>query len=363
MAADPPETALTPSVADSNWAWLTTGMLGLLVDSMPYARRMHAAIDQHPTPEDAAVIVAAWSGSEVISVARFPTGLANYVYDVALADGRRLVARLQQPGAGARFAGAVHWNRTLRPRGVPLPELYAHDLAPEGDGVPFMLLERLPGQDLQHVYRKLTLDQKRRLAERIVAIQRAVGELPRGRGFGYGASCDDPDLLPTWRDVLLTSLARSRARIAAAGVVSSDWVDRVAERLPALDGYLARVEPIPFLDDTTTKNVLIHEGALAGIVDVDWICFGDPLFTVALTRMALLAHRLDPDYIDAWIAELAPSPEQRAALSLYTALFCVDFMSELGSQFNQPGAVPANPKSVRQLEDAIRLFLAEFDDR
>ncbi|MCC6791125.1 MAG: hypothetical protein IT336_05545, partial [Thermomicrobiales bacterium] len=54
-----------------------------------------------PTEHDAAAIVARWGGGTAVSVERFPTGLANYVYDVALADGGRVVARLQRPGAGA----------------------------------------------------------------------------------------------------------------------------------------------------------------------------------------------------------------------------------------------------------------------
>jgi len=313
-----------------------------------------------PTEHDAATIVARWSGGTVVSVERFPTGLANYVYDVALADGGRVVARLQQPGAGAAFAGAIFWNRTLRPLGVPLPVLFAHDLAPADGGFPYMLLERLPGRDLQHVYPALTGDQKRRLAGRIVAIQRAVGELPRGRGYGYGASFDDPALLPTWRDVLLAGLERSRTRIAAGGIVSVEWVDRVRERLPALAGYLDGIEPVPFLDDTTTKNVLVQDGELSGIVDVDWVCFGDPLFTVALTRMALLARRFDTDYVGYWTAALDLSAAQHAALSLYTALFCVDFMSELGHRFNQTDAIAAESDEVAHLTATFRRLCIEY---
>jgi Ser/Thr protein kinase RdoA (MazF antagonist) len=314
---------------------------------------------REPTANDAAAIVATHFGTDIASVERFPTGLANYVYDVATVDGRRVVARLQRRGAGSMLQGAVFWSQLLRPHGIPLPELYAHDLAPPDDGFPYMLLERLPGQDLEHVYPMLSSDQKGRLAQRVAMIQRRVATLPRGRGFGYGASFDDPGLHPTWRDVLIASLERSRSRIAAAGVVSTEWVDRVAERLPAIEHHIAAIEPIPFLDDMTVKNVLVHNGELSGLVDVDWVCFGDPLFTVALTRMALLARREETDYIDFWAAELDLSAEQRAALAFYTALFCVDFLSELGHRFNQTEAIAANLAEVGHLVAMLRRLLGE----
>jgi hypothetical protein len=109
-------------------------------------------------------------------------------------------------------------------------------------------------------------------------------------------------------------------------------VSRNARRL---DDYFSRVAPIPFLDDTTTKNVLVHDGRLTGIVDVDWVCFGDPLLTVALTRASLLSSGRDLAYTDHWFELFEPSSDQRAALRFYTALFFLDFMSELGHRFNR----------------------------
>ena len=40
---------------------------------------------------------------------------------------------------------------------------------------------------------------------------------------------------------------------------------------------LDALSPVPFLHDTTTKNVIVTpEGSFSGIVDVDDLCFGDP---------------------------------------------------------------------------------------
>ena len=67
-----------------------------------------------------------------------------------------------------------------------------------------------------------------------------------------------------------------------------------------MQAYFSAVRPTAFLGDITTKNVLVHEGKLSGIVDVDEICYGDPLFVVGLTHMALLAMGADTDYTTGW---------------------------------------------------------------
>jgi len=99
--------------------------------------------------------------------------------------------------------------------------------------------------------------------------------------------------------------------------------------------YFASVRPVPFLDDTTTKNVLVEHGRVTGIVDVDQLCFGDPLLTVGLTQTALLANGLDVDYVQHWMNLLGLNKELRQVVDVYSLLFCVDFMSELGQRFNK----------------------------
>jgi hypothetical protein len=52
--------------------------------------------------------------------------------------------------------------------------------------------------------------------------------------------------------------------------------------------------------------------------------------------------------------------EQRQILDLYTAVFCVDFMSEIGQVFNQDPAVLVNQWTVQRLtgifEDLLQVL-------
>jgi len=287
-----------------------------------------------PTASVATEIAGAYWGRAPTSVVRFTTGIGHWVYDVTGPADEKLVVRIGNPGQHEDFAGALHWSALLRPLGVPLPRLLESGA---WCGLPYLVLERLPGTDLIHVYNQLDLRQKQQLAAEVCSIQRRVASVGAGPGYGFVRVAAEA-CCSSWAEVIELSLSRSKTRIEQRKLLSCRAVDQVRRHVNELQGYFAGIEPLPFLDDVTTKNVLVHEGVLSGIVDVDWICYGDPLFTLALTRASLLAAGRDLDYTDAWAQLVATTPEQKRAVRFYTALFCADFLSEVGHAFNSEAA-------------------------
>ena len=231
----------------------------------------------------------------------------------------------------------------------PVPLLHSHPFGGFG----------LSGTDLGDVYPQLSGADKRQIARQLVDIQRAVATLPKGPGYGYVTGYDQTSPASTWAEVVQSSLSRSRLRIEKIGVVDAGHVDRVLAHARDFEDYFARTPPTPFLDDITTKNVIVHEGELSGIVDVDVVCFGDSLFAIALTKMSLLSSGYATDYTDFWCDELGLTEEQRRAIQFYTAIFCVDFMSELGQRFNKDHAEPIDPAEVAHLTNILDHLLTD----
>lgn len=287
--------------------------------------------NERPDEGIARDIAREFCGREPHGVRRFAMGIGHWVYDVDFCESEKVVVRVGSPDQRADFAGAEHWSRSLRPLGVPLPSLLSTG---EYRNFPYMILERLAGEDLALVYGELTLEQKQAVAAQIFGIQRLVASLGEGRGYGFMRLPDGPHR-SSWRQVIDDSLERSRSRMQSARSLRPRALEGVSRSASCLEDYFSRVRPVPFLDDTTTKNVLVHGGRFTGIVDVDWICFGDPLLTVALTRASLMSAGRDLVYTDHWFELFEPSSEQQAALRFYTALFLLDFMSELGHRFNR----------------------------
>lgn len=289
--------------------------------------------DRLPQLPDAVALVEQHFGVAVDFASRFPTGLCHWVYDMRLSDGRKVVVRLAMPSNRMFIVGGIHWSDKLRPLGVPLPPLL-HGNA-QAEPYPYMILHRLPGQDLGEVYTTLKPEDRRKIAFELAGIQKRVGQTQMGRGFGFAHMAEGPFSHSSWRDMLESYLTRSRQWMMQAEIVNPEWIDRVRKHLDLHQSYLANVQPQPFLDDITTKNVLIHENKLSGIVDVDALCYGDPLYHLGLIQMALLARNWPMDYMGAWREAMNISIVQQQVVSLYAAVHGVAFLSEFGQRFNR----------------------------
>ncbi len=236
-----------------------------------------------PSQDEVRSIVACYTDVKVDAIRRFPAGLCHYVFDVE-AGGEHFVVRISSEENVNYLHGSLYWNDRLRKVGVPLPSILFHDLdAPH----PVIILERIAGTDLGEVYSDLSQVEKQALAKDVAGIQVMAATLPQANGFGYAFSYDDGALLqcPTWQRALEQDLAQTRNWIQEGGICDKFWVDRVQEAVESHRGYFDSVRPQAFLDDTTTKNVIVDQGKLSGVVDVDQVCFGDPLQVVGLTQM------------------------------------------------------------------------------
>lgn len=290
-------------------------------------------------------------------VSRFETGLRHFVFEATGTDGRSVVVRASRRSDETIVRDSIYWSDLLRPLGVPLPAILHSDLTLARHPFPFVILERLPGRDLGFVVGELSHAQLRDLAERLCATQASVTSLAQNRdqtqnpdrGYGFAPRLDGPFPHKNWGETIAQSLAGSRRRIRQAKIVDERHADRVHAASQQLDRYFEKVAPTPFLHDITTKNVILDGGRLTGIVDVDDLCFGDPMFLLGLTRTALLSRGHATPYIDFWLEILSPEPEEIAALDFYTALFCLNFLSEIGHRFNRTEPIRANAAYIETL--------------
>lgn len=314
-----------------------------------------------PTERDAIAVCKFLTHKNVIKIERFLTGTQHYVYDVLIDGGTKLVIRIAKESSRDRLQGAMYWHKLLTKKGVPLPQFLFTDLDNSRFNFPVIVMERLSGKDLGEVYKNLSVDQKKTIARQIANIQIAVGTLPPGSGFGYARSYEDKTLKKSWLELLEDHLDKTEKRIMEAGVFDLSYVNEVKEIVSENTDYLTKVQPVPFLDDTTTKNVIVYNGKLSGIVDVDFVCFGDQLFVVSLAQMGLLASGYETDYIDYWCEYLKLNDDQRRILTMYTMVHCVGFMSEMGHSFNKDNPEVVTKEKIIALKNIFNKLLERYD--
>ena len=156
--------------------------------------------------------------------------------------------------------------------------------------------------------------------------------LPNNK-FGSVYKYNDNSGFDTWKEFILDSLQISKQNIKKNNIFDTEKVDKLIQLTEKYNEYFNKIEPKAFLDDISNKNLIIYNGEISGIIDLDWMGFGDLLYFIGYNNMALLDMEVDTKYVDYMIQELKLNEFQKEIVLFYTLVFCVDFMSEKGQVF------------------------------
>lgn len=274
--------------------------------------------------EQVSRLIAVRMGTTPIAVHHMPAGATHRTCLVQM-PGRVLAVRTSSnpdpfPATEANL-------RVLAELGLPVPKVI--DVVFPGGDVPFsaMILEAFPGRDLRHELCRMSPSELTVLAEQIVGFERCAGTLPLGEGFGYAGIGEQARFL-TWGEFIEDFL-----NFELADEPMATWQRTTVASLPRYSAYFNSVPATCFLDDLTTKNVIIEDGELQGIVDFDCVCYGDPLWHLALATVAVVCD-IGADgqfYVDELVRFRAPSDQERSAYLLYCAAFGLAFARDYWS--------------------------------
>lgn len=286
-------------------------------------------------------------------IKRFEIGYGNYVYKISFGKDK-FVIRINT-GEDV-YKDTIYWLDKLMILGIQVPRVICGGMHNE---LSYLILNYIPGKDLGIVYGDLSDSQKQLIAKEIVNIQNKVATLPKNLGYGYLSSYEDKAYKNTWKEVILEHLQRSRTRIQENKIFDSRKVDQVEQLLERYDNYFSSIEPTPFLDDLSSKNVLVYEGNLSGVIDIDFVCFGDGIYNVGYTKMALMSLDYDTKYIDFMVNEMKLSSLEKEILTLYALCFCVDFMGERGMKIKDK-VIPVSKEEIKRLNESYEKMYSEL---
>lgn len=189
----------------------------------------------------------------------------------------------------------------------------------------YMILKKIPGRDLHFELKDMTQSQMTTLAESIVSFQQIVAQLPLGMGYGW-VPIHDKGEFNRWTEIIHRDVHNGLRNVQ--GVLSTIEIGRIEQKMACLRPYFDDVRPICFLDDVTTKNVILQSGILQGVVDLDCVCYGDPLYMISLTKTAIVADGLESRmfYIEALAHAWELTDEQRKIVDVYALVHAMIFL-------------------------------------
>ncbi len=261
-----------------------------------------------------------------LSATRMTFGHNNIVYDVTLPN-RNIIVRTNKDVHV--FAKTEQNIMVLAHLGLPVPHVLATNLTRKKYSFAYMILEKIPGRDLRFELSDMTHVQMTSVAERIISFQQKVATLPMGKGFGY-VPIGEQGTFSSWIELLQFEMNRHNIGTHQSNL--SRWRARLADILIRFERYLAQVNPICFLDDVTTKNVIVLNGELQGLIDFDCVCYGDPLWMIGLTKTAVISD-IGTTHALFYVEELCRlwnlTDEQHNIVNFYAAVHALDFMEHL----------------------------------
>jgi len=275
-------------------------------------------------------------GIKLLSAERMTlTHSGNTVYDVTLPESH-VIVRLRGTDKNA-FSKTAQNIRALAELGLPVPRVLAEDTSLTHYPFRYIILEKIPGRDLLYELASMTRAQMTQLAERIVSAQRAVATLPEGTGFGWG-HIGEGGTEPVWFDVVRSEAERLPP--VADGGPLSDYKFRLHQQRLRFQPYFKDLTPVCFLEDLTTKNVLLKRGELQGLIDFDCVCFGDPLWMIGLAAGCIVndVGRQELFYIQELCRCWNLTEQQQGIVAYYAAQRAVGFLEHALSEQDAPRA-------------------------
>lgn len=293
--------------------------------------------------KEATIIFETDTKKNVVQIERCSVGIANYVFIVSTATEKFILRCSKDENA---YNSTVYWLGKLSGCEISIPVVLSKGKC---GGYSYSILSFIPGDDIGNVYYKLNDSEKKQIAKEIVEIQRKVSRI-----------AISPDAEWTWNHFIDDMLNRAEERLKRKHYFDIRNIYVIKEIRQEIQQYLDKVRPTPYLDDISTKNILIYKRKLSGIIDIDWVGLGDMLTFVALTKVALLNMDLDTRYIDYLLDEIHPNTIEYKAFVFYCLIYCVDFMGERGMQFLDK-KIPVNESIIKRLNDIFDNLLEEWN--
>lgn len=286
-----------------------------------------------------------------LKIDRMNLGFINKVYDVKLED-KELIVRINDNWDV--FKGLKENIHVLKDIGLPVPKVLYFDLSKDTYDFAYTILEKLPGNDLRYEIENMSLEEMSDIAEKVVFYQKIVGNLPLGKGFGK-CNIGEKGIYNSWTEFLTYELNRLKTNMDK--VINSDLSDEIMNLLKEFKVYFDEIKPICFLDDISLKNIIIDKGKLQGLIDFDWICYGDPLYNIALVQTGIMLHLQHRcmHYVNELVRVWEVKDYEKAIIDFYSIIHAADF---LGFQLKRN-----NKELIDKLCYIIKILLLKIQNK
>jgi aminoglycoside phosphotransferase (APT) family kinase protein len=226
------------------------------------------------------------------AVRELKEGWFNAAYDARLTDGREVILKIApRPDAEVLayeqniMATEVATMRLVRANpAIPVPEIYYFDTARDICDSDYFFMEKLTGDNYEHVKASLPPAMQAEIDRQIGVIVREINGFT-GTYFGYDGNRDLRGA--TWKEAFInivdSVLEDGRRKNADFGYTIDDIRAAVLQHAPALEEVTT---PQLVHWDAWDLNFFVKDGHVTGILDFERALWADPLMEAQFRALA-----------------------------------------------------------------------------
>ncbi len=292
---------------------------------------------------------------EPIEIKRMVIGICNEVYSVAIPS-RKVIVRMNTEAK--QLNGTERNIKLLSSLGIKVPEIIASDYSKGDCPMAYQVLSFIEGQDLGQVIESMTDEQLIDLAKEIANIFNKLATIPTNGRFGW-VGADESELVDSWAEIMKQDKIEERNN--QTGIVGDELVAKEKDLYEKYKPYLNAVKSTLYCDDISSKNVIIHEGKFAGLIDLDTVIYGDPLEAVGAIKTCWYGTHHGEVYTNAVEQELGLNEEQKNIVTVYALFNRILWLSEKGVKFNENTSTDIDEEAVKNDREVIKQLFLEVE--
>lgn len=226
------------------------------------------------------------------AVRELKDGWFNAAYLVRLADGREVVLKIAPPAQAEVMqyernimsTEVATLRRVAQLPGVPVPAVLFHDTARDVCDADYFFMEKIVGDNLDHVHASLPPEQAATIARETGALVRRINAVP-GTWFGYeGNPALRASTWPAAFTQIMDSVLADAARKQVVFEFSYEALQAaVARHLPTLH---AVTQPCLVHWDAWKPNFFVKDGHVVGLIDFERALWAEPLMEAQFRALA-----------------------------------------------------------------------------
>jgi len=293
-------------------------------------------------------------GEDVTNIERMTMGICNEVFSVSLPS-KQIIIRLNTDES--EMIGSEKHIPLFKSKGICVPDIITSDYTKDYVPVAYQVHSKLEGKDIGQVIMHLSDEQLKNIAKEISNIIKKLATIPTNGKFGWIGSDQQP-LYDTWLEILQPSKIIERNN--KTGVVGNTYIEMINKVLKEYKDYFDNVKSTFYYDDMSSKNIIIHQGKFSGVVDLDTMAYGDPLEAIGRIKASWYGTKYGETYTDAVEKELNLNDEQKKIVTVYAFINRINWLSEIGIQFNKNTSTAIDQNTVKKSKKVINALASEL---